>query len=257
GVLPRELEWEAPVDIFTPIGLKAKDLMDRRRHPGIYVIGLLKPAATEAQARIELSEIAKRLATQYPQTNAGNGVSLRSLKDRATAEIRPALLLLLGAVGLVLLIACANVTNLLLARAASRSKEIVIRASLGAGRRRIMRQLLTESVMLSLIGGLLGVLLARWGIMGLLTLIPSDVPRLLTMSIEIDRMVLFFTLGISTLTGFIFGLAPALHTSRVNLSDSLKESGRGAVGRGAQRQLRNLLVISEVMLALLLMVGAG
>src|SRR5262249_8573649 len=164
GVLPATFEWEAPVDIFVPIGLRTKDLMDRGNHPGIFVLGLLKPSATGEQARADLTAIAQRLAVKYPNTNAGAGISLRTLQDRAPADIRPALLLLLAAVGLVLLIACANVANLLLARAATRSREMVIRVALGASRWRIVRQLLTESLMLSLIGGLLGLLLARSGI---------------------------------------------------------------------------------------------
>jgi len=258
GVLPQTFEWQSPVDVFVPIGLRSdqSSMTARGNHPGIYVLGLLKPNVTVEQARIEIKTIAERLAQQYPDTNGGQSAVLDSLQARAVEDIRPALLILLAAVGFVLLIACANVANLLLARAASRSKEIAIRTALGAGRGRIIRQLLTESMLLSVMGGALGLLFAMWGIDALLAALPEDLPRLLVSRIGLDLPVLLFTLVVSILTGLLFGLAPALQASKSNLNETLKDGGRTSASAGRQR-VRNLLVVSEVALSLLLLVSAG
>ncbi|HEX8457756.1 MAG TPA: ABC transporter permease [Pyrinomonadaceae bacterium] len=258
GVLPQTFEWQSPVDVFIPVGLRSADpnMNSRGNHPGMYVIGLLKPNVTVEQARTDIKTIAERLAQQYPDTNSGQSAVLDSLQDRTVEDIRPSLLVLLAAVGFVLLIACANVANLLLARAASRSKEIAIRTALGAGRLRIIRQLLTESLLLSLMGGGLGLLFSLWGIDALLAALPENVPRLLVSRIGLNTSVLGFTLGVSILTGLLFGLAPALQASKSNLNESLKDGGRTSAGASRQR-VRNLLVVAEVALSLLLLVSAG
>ena len=256
GVLPQEFEWQAPVDVWVPIGLGAAGMQNRGNHPGIYVVGLLKPGVTVEQARADMKEIVGRIAQQFPQEVNPGSYTVQTLQNRATDSIRASLWVLMAAVGFVLLIACANVANLLLARAASRSKEIAIRAAMGAGRMRIVRQLLTESVMLSVAGGALGLLFASWGLEALLAAISDDVPRLLLVNVGLDARVLAFTLAVAVITGLLFGLAPALQISKTDLNESLKEGGRTG-NAGGKHYVRNALVVAEVALSLLLLVGAG
>ena len=213
-----------------------------------------KPGVTPAQVNAELDAISQRLEKQYPTENAALRMVAASMHEDAVKDVRPALLLLFGAVAVVLLIGCANVANLLLARATARHKEISVRAALGASPRRITMQLLVESVALSLIAGAVGLLLASWGIDALLAFAPSDIPRLDTVSM--DGSVLLFTTILSILTGIAFGLAPALSASRPNLTEALKEGTRGST-EGKRNRLRSVLVVSAVALSLMLLAGAG
>ncbi|HLL70265.1 MAG TPA: ABC transporter permease [Pyrinomonadaceae bacterium] len=256
GITPADFRFASETDIYVPIGLSVAEVpfyKERGSHPGLWVAGRLKPEATLEQARAELDTIMARLGQQYPETNKGRRVHIESLYENTVRDVRPALLVLLGAVAFVLLIACANVANLLLARSAARQKEIAIRTALGAGRFRIMRQLLTESLLLSIMGGALGLLLALWGTDLLIAAAPDDVPRLA--DAQVDLRVLGFTLGVAVLTGLVFGLAPALQSSKTDLNESLKETERGSTG--SRQGLRGALVVSEVALALVLLIGAG
>ncbi|MBV9924269.1 MAG: ABC transporter permease [Acidobacteria bacterium] len=256
GILPQTFEWQAPVDIFVPLGLRADRMQARGNHPGIYVVGLLKGGVTIEQARADMQAVTERLAREYRE-NSGNGFTIDTLQGSATQTIRSSLLLLMAAVGFVLLIACANVANLLLARSASRAREIAIRTTLGAGRLRIARQLLTESLLLAIAGGALGLLFATWGVGALSSAVSNSVPAVVMQNVRLDARVLVFTLGAALLTGLLFGLVPALQVSKSNVNETLKEGGRSGAEGGSRRRVRSALVVAEVALSLLLLVGAG
>jgi putative ABC transport system permease protein len=227
----------------------------RDAHPGIYAIARMKPGVSLDQAKTEMAGIAARLDKQYPDMNGDHGISVQPLLDALVGDVRPYLLLLLAAVGFVLLIACGNVANLMLARAAERNKEMAIRAALGAGRYRLIRQLLAESVVLAMLGGTLGLLIASWVTSALAGVASSSVPRIETVSV--DRWVLLFTFGISVLTGMIFGIFPARQVSRIDVNDALKESGRSGTSGTGHERLRGALIVAEVAVSMALLVGAG
>jgi len=256
GVLPAGFQILQPADVFVPFKPWAATLPDDRNwHPGIFAVARLKPGVSREQARAEMVGITKRLEQQYPDYNTGTSADVVGLQEQMVQNVRPALILLLGAVSLVLLIACVNVANLLLARAASRGREVAIRTAMGAGRARVIQQLLTESVLLSLGGGLLGLFLA-WASLGpLLKISAGSVPQVIP--IELDRSVLVFTFLVSLITGLVFGIVPALRTAGLDLRGALNESSRGATSSPGHHRLRRVLVASEMALAVLLLVGSG
>jgi putative ABC transport system permease protein len=253
GITPPNFQFGAPADVTVPIGLQAERFRVRGRDPGADVVARLKPQVSQQQAETELNLIATRLEQQYPESNKNRRVRVVPLHERFVGDMRQPLLILLGAVGLVLLIACANVANLLLVRASARQKEMAVRVALGASRATIVRQLLTESVLLVVLGAALGTLLAFWGTSLIAAQVPDGIPRL--QEANVDARVLTFTLAVSLLTGLLFGLAPALQASRPNLTEGLKEGERGSSGR--RQWLRSGLVIGEVALTLTLLLGAG
>jgi putative ABC transport system permease protein len=253
GVVPHEVGEMVAADLWLPTAINPNDT--ERRHHQFGVVARLKPGVTVAQARAEMTLIARRLESAYPATNTGWGITLFPMAEMYTGRIRPVLLILLGAVGLLLLIACANLANLLLARAATREKEIAIRGALGARRRRIIRQLLTESLVLAMAGGALGLVLAAWGVRLLRSVVPDMFPMLQHMRVDIP--VLAFTFGISILTGLLFGLVPAWRSSRTDLNTTLKEAAGRSESAGGSHRIRSFLLAGEVALAVLLTVSAG
>lgn len=258
GVLPKKFALGGKQDLWVPLGLDRVKPQNRGSHY-LHVLARLKPGVNSAQASAALTRLGDDLRHAYPGSygpaRENFEMYIVPVKEQLVGKLRPALLVLLGAVALVLLIACANVANLMLARASAREKELAIRAAMGAGRGRLIRQLLTESLILGVAGGLIGLVIAYWGIDALRGLVPANTPRI--QEVHVDSVVLAFTFGVSILTGLIFGLAPAWHVARTDLRERLNEAGRGTSASGGSMNLRAWLVVSELALAVLLLVGAG
>ena len=254
GVLPADFRFFRNSDVYVPIGQWNSPALKRRGAGlALHGIGRLKPGVTVEQGRADLNRVMQDLAATYPESNKGNGSTVTPLKQRVVGDISRILWMLLGAVGFVLLIACLNVGNLMLARASGRTREFAIRAALGARWWRLVRQCLTESILLAVVGGALGLVFASWGMHAALSVLPTTVPR--AQEVRIDYRVLLFALGVSLLSGIVAGIAPALRSSRAQFSDALKESGRGHIGSRSRAQ--SALVAIEVALAVVLMIGAG
>jgi len=255
GIMPAQFQFLDPAaELWMPLW-QNQFASSARQVRLLSVAGRLNDGVQTSEANAELTNIAQRLESAYPESNRGVSLRVVPLHAQVTGKVRPALFLLFGAVGLVLLIACANIVNLMLVRSAARRREIAVRAALGAGRLRLLRQLLTESITLSLIGGAAGVLIGSWGVNALLALNPIPIPSY--NKIGVDMTVLAFTLAASVITGVVFGLAPAWQSLRVDLNSALKEGGRGSVAESGQRRLSSLLVITEMAMAMVLLIGAG
>jgi putative ABC transport system permease protein len=255
GVMPQDFNFPQSAELWVPINFEIAQGMKQRGAHFMRPIAKLKQGVTLEQAQADTDTIARRLEEQYPDTNLSWNLRLVSLRERLVGNTRTTLFILFGAVGFVLLIACANVANLLLVRSAGRQKEIALRTALGAGRFRIVRQMITESVLLALVGGALGIFLSVWGIELLVKLSEGNIPP--TAQVRIDTTVLAFTLLTSVFTGVLFGLAPALRTMNLNLIESLKEGGRSGADGSQSNRTRSLLVVLESAFALVLLIGAG
>ncbi|HEU4938180.1 MAG TPA: ABC transporter permease [Vicinamibacterales bacterium] len=256
GMMPSNFELFQPADIYVPFGPWAATLPeDRGWHPGIFPIARLKDGVTIERARTEMDAISAQLEAEYPESNKNVRALVNPAQEQQVKNIRPAILLLTGAVILVLLIACANVANLLLARAVDRQKEIAVRIALGAGRFRIVRQLMVESILLSCVGAAAGLLITGWVISFLTTSAVAALPRMHNVGIE--WRVILFAFALAIVTGVVFGLAPALYATRTPIRASLNEESRGGSGSARQRKLHSSLVVVEIGLALVLLVGAG
>ena len=253
GIMPAGFQYPRDVELWVPLVFGTPQTSVRRFH-FLRPVGRLKAGVSLEQAQADFTSIARQLAEQYPDSNREYGAGLVSMSERIIGSMRQPLLILSGAVAFVLLIACANIASLLLARASARQKEIAIRAALGASRARIARQMLTESILLSIFGGALGLLVALWGINALVALSSDNIPRV--KEVGIDGRVLGFTLAVSIVTGIIFGLIPAIQASRTDLNETLKEGGRSAATAMGQ-WIRRALVVFEVAIALTVLIGAG